>query len=257
MKLPRFRLALVLAGLATFAVAPAAPDAGRVYELRTYTAAPGKIDAVVARFRDHTTKIFARHGMVNVGYWVPADAKDGAGEQLVYLLAHPSREAATKAWKEFGADPAWKEVRKTSEAGGKIVAKAEAVFLTATDFAQAMNAGNGKGGGRVFELRTYTAAEGKLGALDARFRDHTLAIFARHGITSLGYFHPTDANKGADNTLVYFLAHASREAAAASWKSFRDDPAWTAARTASEKNGKLTTKVQSVFLTPTDFSPIK
>lgn len=257
MNLPRFSLACLLLGLTTVAVAPAASDADRVYELRTYTAAPGKNDAVLARFRDHTTRLFEKHGMVNVGYWVPADAKDGAGEKLIYLLEHRSREAAAASWKAFGADPAWKEVRKTSEAGGKIVAKAESVFLTATDFSRPMDSGNGQGAKRVFEMRTYIAAEGKLPALDARFRDHTVGLFPRHGLTNLGYFHPVDANKGAGNTLIYFLAHASREAAAASWQSFRDDPAWAKARAASEKEGKLTTKVASVYLLPTDFSKIK
>ena len=82
-----------------------------------------------------------------------------------------------------------------------------------------MTAGNGKGM-RIFELRTYTAPEGKLGELDARFSNHTVALFQKHGITNLGYFHPADADKGAANTLVYFIAHKSRDAATA--KGFRD-----------------------------------
>lgn len=257
MKLLRLTLASFIVWLATFAVAPAASDSSRVYELRTYTATPGNNAAVLARFRNHTTKLFEKHGMVNVGYWVPADAKDGAADKLIYLLEHKSREAAAASWKAFSADPDWQAARKASEVNGKIVAKAESVFLTATDYSRAMDAGNGKGANRVFELRTYTAAEGKLAALDARFRDHTLALFAKHGITNLGYFHPTDADKGAANTLIYFIAHRSREAAAASWQAFRDDPAWAKARDASEKNGKLTAKVESVYLNPTDFSKLK
>jgi hypothetical protein len=257
MKLPRLGLAFILTWLATFTVAPAASDSSRVYELRTYTATPGNGAAVVARFRNHTTKLFEKHGMVNVGYWVPTDEKDGAADKLIYLLEHKSRAAADASWKAFSADPEWQAVRKTTEANGKIVAKAERVFLSATDFSKAMNTGNAKGASRIFELRTYTAAEGKLAALDARFRDHTLALFTKHGITNLGYFHPTDADKGASNTLIYFIAHKDRDAAAASWKAFRDDPAWTKAREASEKNGKLTAKVESVYLKPTDFSAIK
>ena len=257
MKPTRFGLSLTLAWLATFAVATAAADTSRVYELRTYTATPGNGAAVVARFRDHTVKLFEKHGMVNVGYWVPADAKDGAADKLIYLLEHQSREAAKASWKAFMADPAWKAVVKSTEANGKIVAKAEAVYLAATDFSKPMDSGNGKGT-RVFEMRTYTAAEGKLAALDARFRDHTIALFPKHGITNLGYFHPLDADKGAGTTLIYFLAFKSRDAAAASWKSFRDDPAWAKARTASEKDGKLTGKSsESVYLLPTDFSRIK
>jgi hypothetical protein len=259
MKLPRSGLVLLscLALLATAATASAAPDSGRVYELRTYTATPGNGPAVLARFRDHTVKLFEKHGMANVGYWVPADAKDGAGEKLVYLLEHKSRDAARASWKAFSADPEWQAVRKHTEANGRIVAKAESVDLAPTNFSPPMSAGARKGATRVFELRTYTAAEGKLAALDARFRDHTIALFQKHGITNLGYFHPVDADKGANNTLIYFLAHSSRDAAAASFKTFRENPDWLKARTASEKDGKLTTKVESVFLTPTDFSALK
>ena len=256
MNLPRLCLALVAAALAAVTIT-AAPDAARVYELRTYTATPGNLDALLARFRDHTMRIFQNHGMTNVGYWVPADAKDGAGEKIVYLLSYPSRDAAKASWKEFIADPEWKDVAKKTEANGKIVAKVDSVYLTPTDYSKLMDAGNGKGAPRAFELRTYTAAEGKLAALDARFRDHTITLFAKHGMTSLGYFHPMDADKGAATTLKYFLAHANREAAATSWKAFQADPDWVKAKAASEKDGKLTTKVESVFLSPTDFSPIK
>jgi len=255
MKLPRLGLALLCSWLALLSVVSAA-DPARVYELRTYTATPGNLPAVLARFRNHTTKLFEKHGMVNVGYWVPADEKDGSATTLIYLLEHKSREAAAASWKAFGADPDWQAARKASEVNGKIVAKAESVFLATADFSGAMTAGNG-GANRVFELRTYTAAEGKLAGLDARFRDHTLALFKKHGMTNLGYFHPTDAAKGAANTLVYFLAYPNREAAAAAWKGFRDDADWNKAREASEKNGKLTTKVVGVYLNPTDFSQIK
>ena len=256
MKLPRLSLSLLCFWLASLTGVSAA-DSSRVYELRTYTATPGNLPAVLARFRNHTTKLFEKHGMVNVAYWVPADEKDGSATTLIYLLEHKSREGAAASWKAFSADPEWQTVRKASEINGKIVAKAESVFLAATDFAGAMHAGNSQGANRVFELRTYTAAEGKLAGLDARFRDHTVALFKKHGITNLGYFHPTDADKGAANTLVYFLAYPNREAAAAAWKGFRDDADWNKAREASEKNGKLTTKVVGVYLNPTDFSKVK
>lgn len=258
MKLPRFGLALVLTWCATLASAFAASDSAPVYELRTYTSPAGKRDALIARFRDHTVKLFEKHGMVNVGYWVPADEKDGGADKLVYLLEHKSRTAAAASWKAFQADPVWKDVAKKTSANGKIVSKVESVYLEPTDYTKAMTAGAKAGGAqRVFELRTYTTPEGKLDALDARFRDHTVALFAKHGMTNLGYFHPSDADKGAANTLIYFLAHSSRDAATASWKGFRDDADWAKARIASEKNGKLTTKVTSVFLTPVDFSAIK
>ncbi len=256
MKLPRLCLALVIGCLAALTASAAADS--RVYELRTYTAAPGKLPDLQARFRDHTLKLFEKHGMKNVGYWVPAEVKDGKEDKLIYLLEHKSREAAAASWKAFVADAAWKEVAKKTEANGKIVAKLESIYLKPTDYSKAMDAGNGKGAARVFEMRTYTAPEGKLGALDARFRDHTVGLFNKHGMTNLGYFHPMDADKGAGTTLIYFMAYPSREAAAASWKKFREDPEWTKVAAASQKDGKLTAKSpDSVYLTPADYSAIK
>jgi hypothetical protein len=256
MKAPRFLLALVMSFAAALAV-HAAGASEKVYELRTYTAPPGKLNELLARFRQHTLKIFERHGMVNVGYWVPMDEKDGAADTLIYLLEHKSRAAADASWKAFSADPEWQDVSKKTQVNGKIVAKVDRVYLKAADFSKAMNAGNSGGAPRVFELRTYVAPEGKLANLDARFRDHTLGLFAKHGITNLGYFHPTDADKGAANTLIYFIAHKDRAAADASWKAFREDANWVKAKEASEKNGKLTTKVVPVYLKATDFSAIK
>ncbi len=108
--------------------------------------------------------------------------------------------------------------------------------------------------GRVFELRTYTTPEGKLPNLLARFRNHTNYIFVKHGMKLVGYWTPTD--EGKDNTLIYILAHDSREAAKKSWAAFAADPDWKAAAAESRKNGRLVSKVVSQFLAPTDFSPI-
>ena len=109
---------------------------------------------------------------------------------------------------------------------------------------------------RVFEIRTYTAAEGKLDALHARFRDHTVALFTKHDMTSIGYFKPQDAPL-RQNTLIYILAHPSREAATKNWQAFHDDPEWQKVKAASEAQGALTTKIESVFADPTDYSPMK
>jgi hypothetical protein len=110
--------------------------------------------------------------------------------------------------------------------------------------------------GRVFELRTYHAAPGKMEALHARFRDHTCKLFRKHGMTIVGFWGPAKPEE-AQKTLVYLLAFPSKEAADKSWKAFRDDPDWKAAREASEKDGKLVDKVDSVYLNPTDYSPMK
>lgn len=109
---------------------------------------------------------------------------------------------------------------------------------------------------RVFEIRTYTCNEGRLPALEARFRDHTVAIFNRHGMASIGYWIPQDAPRSQD-TLIYILAHPSREAAKQHWDEFRDDPEWKKVQADSEASGKIVNHVDSVFADPTDFSPIK
>src|ERR1051325_7806570 len=154
----------------------------KVYELRIYTTAPGKLDALLARFRDHTCKIFERHGMENIGYWVPVEKDQGAENTLIYIIAHKSRDAAKASLAAFGKDPEWQEARKKSEEGGKILAKApESIFMTETDYSPALKLGAGKGS-RVFELRDYTTPEGKADAIDARFRDHTIKLFEKHGM---------------------------------------------------------------------------
>lgn len=116
---------------------PASPSVAkdsRCFELRTYYAAPGKLEALNARFRDHTCRLFKKHGMEIIGFWIPTDKDKGAENTLVYLLAHKSRDAARKSFADFGNDPEWKKARSESEANGKLVEKVESVFLAATDY---------------------------------------------------------------------------------------------------------------------------
>lgn len=112
-------------------------------------------------------------------------------------------------------------------------------------------------GRRVFELRTYHTHPGRLAALNARFRDHTCGLFKKHGMELVGFWTPKEGQKGHGDTLVYLLAFPSREAAEASWKAFRDDPEWKAAKDASEKDGPIVERVESVYLDPTDYSAIR
>ena len=104
-----------------------------VYELRVYHTYDGKLDDLLRRFREHTTRLFEKHGMKNVAYWTPLD-EPMKSTTLIYILAHPSREAAAVNWKSFQDDPEWKTVREKSESNGKIVEKVESTFLTLTDF---------------------------------------------------------------------------------------------------------------------------
>jgi hypothetical protein len=250
---------LLLALMVTLTTNFAAETDTRCYELRTYYAAPSKLDDLHARFRDHTMKIFENHGMVNIGYWVPVENPDN---QLIYILAHKSREAARQSWADFGKDPEWQVAQKASEKNGRLVTKVESVFMTATDYSPGIKPSS-SAESRVFELRTYKTAPGRLEALQARFRDHTLKLFSKHGITNFGYWTPMDKKGGADDTLIYILAHRSKEAADASFKAFGDDPDWVAAKKASEDKagGSLTLPqpegVKSVFMKTTDYSPTK
>lgn len=247
------------AALAVVGLLPHADAGGkdaRVYEMRIYWAPEGKLDDLHARFRNHTVKLFETHGMTNVGYWTPIDNPE---RKLLYLLAYPSKAARDKAWKAFGADAEWQAVKKKTEANGPIVAKVESLFLQATDYSPEVKPS--QAGPRVFEFRDYTATPGNLAALNSRFRDHTVKLFEKHGMTNIGYWTPIAGQKGADDRLVYFLAHKSADAAKASFDGFRKDPAWDAARKASEEKagGSLTTKggVRSTFCVATDYSPIR
>ncbi len=112
----------------------AEPAKGQVYELRTYTVLPGRMPAMLARFRDHTTRLFEKHDIHNIGYWQPQGPD--ADTKLIYLLAHPSKEAADKNWAAFRDDPEWKRVKEESEKDGKIVDHADSVYLDPTDFSK-------------------------------------------------------------------------------------------------------------------------
>ena len=231
------------------------PDT-RLYEMRIYFAAEGKLDALHSRFRDHTTKLFEKHGIENIGYWTPIDNPE---RQLIYFLASPSREAREESWKKFIADPDWQKAQKASEVNGRLVTKVISKFFQATDYSPAIKAD--AAGNRVFELRTYTATPGNLEGLNARFRNHTVKLFEKHGMTNIAYWNLVKDQEGADSTLLYILAHKSQEAAKGSFDTFRVDPDWTAARKASEEKagGSLTAPngVQSLFMIPTDYSPIR
>jgi hypothetical protein len=106
---------------------------GRVFELRTYTAAPGKFDALNARFRNHTVRLFAKHGVSNIAYWTPVEGPM-AGNTLIYVIPHASRAAATTFWNAFLADPEWVKAKAASEVNGPLTSKVDAVFMTATDY---------------------------------------------------------------------------------------------------------------------------
>jgi hypothetical protein len=140
-----------------------------------------------------------------------------------------------------------------------VLGAATAIFVAGFSLGSVRQAGSvahAQAGKHVYELRTYTAPEGKLGELNARFRNHTMQIFSRHGMKNVLYMTPQDA-PDSQNTLIYVLEHSSREAAKKSWDAFRADPEWQKVQKESQVNGSLTSKVVSVFADPTDYSPMK
>lgn len=225
--------------------------------MRTYYANEGKLDDLLTRFRDHTLALFEKHGMTNIGYFVPENNEDN---KLIYFLSYPSREARQASWKGFGSDPEWKAAFAASRVNGKLVAKVENLFLNYTDYSPKVKIKKAKNQ-RYFELRTYTAAEGMLPHLDNRFATHTMKIFKKHGMTNLSYWHPMEDQEGHGSVLVYLLAYDSPEGHAKAWKGFRDDSVWkkVSAESKEKAGGPILVKngVESVKMHPVDFSPMQ
>ncbi len=252
------KLSILLAALFMSLVTSlyAAEGGDRIFELRTYYANEGKLDALHKRFRDHTCELFEKHGMQNVGYWVPVKNESNA---LIYIVSHAGRKAAQESWSAFLKDPAWVAAYKASIAGGKLVRKIDRVFLTATDYSPALKI-ESQNPNRLFELRTYTTHDGKRANINKRFRDHTCALFTKHGISNLLYCDLMEDQQSANVTLTYLIAHKDENARAASWEAFRKDPAWQAARKASQIDGPILLKkggVKSILLAPVDYSAMK
>ena len=133
-RLCRLAMVVTIAGPLLVWQAPAAYGAGhRAFEMRTYTAHPGRLDALHKRFREQTNRIFVKHGMSLIGYWTPTDVPESTNT-LVYILAYPSRAYRDTAWQAFRDDPEWKRAKEESERDGKIVQEVESVFLDATDY---------------------------------------------------------------------------------------------------------------------------
>lgn len=233
---------------------PAKPGS-KLYEVRIYHPTPGKYAEIVDRFRQYTTKIFEKHGMENIGYWTPTDTTN---KELIYILAYPDRAARDASWKAFGSDPEWKAVVAKTEANGKLVDHVDQIFMTESDISPKVKIAR-KSPERTFELRTYTPTPGKMPNLLSRFRDHTIKLFSKHGMTNVGYFITEEKDAATPPKLVYILAHPSEAEGKQHFDEFRKDPKWMAAKEESEKmgGGSLTTKVESVYMKPTDYSPMK
>lgn len=224
----------------------------RYYEMRIYYCHPGKLDALIERFTNHTTALFEKHGMENIGYWLPVDNKENA---LYYVLAFPDKAAREAAWKDFGADEEWKQVRAASEKNGPIITKITSIFMDAPTISPVIQPSQ-TGADRAFDLRIYHCKPGQLGKLIHRFQHHTLAFFSKHGMTNIAYWTTIEPDN-AQSKLVYLVAHASAESGVASWEAFRNDPGWLKVKEATEKDAPIVEKVETIPLKPLAFSKIK
>ena len=276
----RFLLSAVVVAFAATA-APAAEKDARTFELRVYTVEKGKQAAVNAVVAKIGTKYMAKHGIEMLGAFVPADAAD---ERVILLLAHKDRAGFDANQTSLQADEGLRTEVTAAMKDGPIITSIARFPLAATDYSPAVKPA--AAGERLFELRTYVCTPNNLPNLNARFRDHTVKLFEKHGMTNVGYFNLPEGEKttvgdllkacsaagqdasdvkpdtaAAPLALVYFLSHKSTDAMKASFGKFGQDPAWTAARRESEKKGggSLTAKngVKSLLLKATDYSPIK
>jgi hypothetical protein len=224
----------------------------RLFELRTNHAAEGKLEALHERFRDHTIRLLARHGIECVGFWVP---RDNGGSNLVVLHAYPSAAARTAAWERFAIDPEWRKLRVRTEADGKLVDQIDEVILTPTEFCPAVAAA-ADGRKRCYELRIVRG--GNPAAVAARYRDNVLPLLVRHGLTHVGTWTPAGGKMADSIALVSLVCCDSAEAHAKAVRSFRDDPFWSTVLTESDAGWQsLQDGGDCLLLAATDYSSLR
>jgi len=220
------------------------------FEMRTYTVHEGKMPDLIQRFQNHTRTLFAKHGIESVAYFLSEAQPE---QQLTFILGYPSAAERDIRWGNFANDPEWKAVAKASEDNGPIVQKVDQVFMV---WAKGLNSAKTPRPSGVFQLRTYHLLPGRLDAIQARFRDHTQALFEKQGLSNYPYW-ITVEKEGVQSKLVYFIGHQNKEEFNAAFGRFVADPEWIKVRDASEVSGKIVEKIDSHFYTALPFSPMK
>jgi hypothetical protein len=215
-----------------------------IYEFRYYTAVPGKLPAINARFAGHTIGIFKSHGIGIMGFWTD---EIGTSNLLTYVLTFDSMADREEKWTAFQADQGWQRIRAESEKGGALVAVVHNAFMRPTPYSPKPSLKS-----NIQELRIYDTMPGKLPALHDRFSTHTISLFEKHGIENIGYW---TEEVGTSSRLVYMLGYPSLGDREKSWEAFQADPEWQSARAESEKNGALVRVSRHSILRPTPYSP--
>jgi len=232
---------------------PAEMATNRYYELRCYTVTPGKLNAVLERFRDTVEPVRRKHGINTVGYWTGTSTN---GEQFVYLLAAPSQKELERQEKEFGADPDFQKGYAASNAKhGKTVDQIE-VWPLGVEVGAKLDFTRAKAP-RAFDLRIYSVPPAKLDAFRARWRDHASRIYKRHGLQSLGWWVAGKKDAGGDDLFACLLAGDSVATIERATSAFHADPEWQRIQQETEVNGRLRSSVKAYLLVPADFSPLQ
>ena len=225
-------------------------DAGPVYELRIYAAAEDRLGHLIKRFREHTDRLFRKHKMEPIGYWLPTDGTAKEKRRFVYILKHPSRYAAYKNWNGFTHDPEWKRsVLEQPEFQRLLSERPESIFLTPKQFRNASTRSTKPG---IYELRIHTAANGQLVTLQKSHREQVVGLHLKYGIRDIGSWFAYDRPE-SENTLYTLLCHTTRKQADLNWKALESDPTWKKGGTI----GKLIQKTERLYLKPLEFSPLK
>ncbi len=244
----------------TFGQVESVKKDGKLYELRFYTTNPGKLEVLHARFRNHTLKLFEKHGIENIIYWTVSEgdskSNEDASNMLVYIVAHKNETAMKASWAAFRADPEWKAVAAKSEENGKILAKPpRAIFMRETDFSADDEpiAGSSNAASRLWELRQYNDGAERVPFTVDRFGSGEAEIFTKHGMQTVKFWTATDKS-----AFIYLLAHRDKAAADESWKGFKSEfPAFM--KKYRDEHPNLPTGRGSGsevrFLIPTDYSP--
>ena len=224
-----------------------------LHELRIYSAAEGRHGDLIRRFKDHTDRIFRRHGLEALGYWIPTGGPAKKRRRLVYLLRHESRYEAYRNWVSFSNDREWERVLDKPEFQGLLAKKPESIFLEEKAYSGLRDVAIEQSGG-VYELRKY---EGDASALGDWLNGYLKPLLSKHGVREVGSWVPFD-EPGSATTIISLLYHRDREEADAAWKKIRADPVWTQGSDRRKARGDAPPREPEViFLRALGFSPLK